>query len=456
MLHKKIYLYYNYIMLNLKKSLIITLFIIFSINFTFSVEVNPSEIADIIKNIQFRISILTENNPDKIIEEKLLKLKSKIDIYVSFNKKIITNDKEIIILIKDLEDKIKDIKLYNDDKELKLMLIYLKMRLITKEDQTETTDLDQETKKILEIIINDLDVDKIIKQMEEKGEGKYNVKDNSDDNTILVKYLLIKIYELENKISTLKNENNSEKDTELEEKIKKLDEMEKNIEKIIKEKTEEEMVNILNELKVEDEKLQEKIDKIIEQRKKDKKVMLNPVNKYQWGKQFSFQLGLGLSGIYTVITAGIMFPKIKNLCTMGLLFNFGISTPGSYVAENFRTSLIAGSYYISFSSPVFTTYIRIYGGLEFYLGYIFSSNQISLFGSNITFGGYALGGMEFYFIKQIAFFIEAGVGLLYTYSLDPDPNWIRENALSKNNNNGTGIRLNFGIRIYTARNEKLK
>ena len=419
----------------MKKYIFIIIMGIMSVSL-FTKEIDPSELLNIIQNLEDRVKEIENLYQDEELNEIIKNIKGKIVQYKNEEVKIKDVVDEISEKIVLLEDRVKKLRFYNIDDELFMIINYLKNRL-------KKLDIKEKDKKLEELIHEKKDTKKKLETIENIIEEMGLEK--------IIEYLLNKIGDLENKIEDLsldkKDEERLRKVEELEKTIEKL---ENEIEKIIHKKEEDVVVlELIKDIMSQDKNLQDKINKIIEERKRDKKILASPVHSKQWGKEFAFQLNLGLTGIYTTVTTGIMFPKIKNLCTMGLLFNFHVAMPGTFIAETYRTAIPSGTYFISFSTPMFANFMRICFGAEFQFGAIFSTTITDLFGLNFTFGAFGFGGIEFYLIKQIAFFIEAGAGIMYTFG---DTTNI---AIKNNNANGTGLKLNFGVRFYVAPNKKI-
>lgn len=407
--------------------IIICFVLLFQFNFLYGDDISPNELLVIIGQIEDRVNELQELNSDRKIQQIIDELKDIIFDYQYKGKDIEDVNDIIVEKIGDLEDRINKLRFLNVDDEMSITLRYLKNRL-SKLDKKLT---DDEVKEMIR----------------EKKTLKQKRDDYGDEGSkSIIEYLVEKVTKLEQRIEYLQEQGADA------EKLKKIEELEEKMDELLTGEKKEEIMKMIKEIEDKDKQiqfeLQKKVDMLMEDRRAEKAKLERPIADEQWGKQFAFQLNLAMTGIYTTISAGVMFPKIKNIVAIGTLFNLHVATPGTWVSDLNRAMALDGSLFVTFNSPVFINFIRIYAGGDFHFGSTFSATIVDHFGSNFTFGVFGMGGMEFYLLRQLAFFIEAGAGIMYMIGDET------VSQVSQNNNNGTGIKLNFGMRIYVATKKK--
>ncbi|MBN2544565.1 MAG: hypothetical protein JXB50_02130 [Spirochaetes bacterium] len=469
--------------------MLITCFFIYSDNNI----IDPNEIYIALDQVEYFIKNIAELKNDNDIQIKILELRSLAKEYQKYNKKIYTSD-ELFFLKIDILDQLIETKRYlNVDDGLNITLKYLKNRFVVFEEKikeeelkliAESRDKVKELLQKLDLTVTDEMLTEITREIVRENR-KNNLNLNltalaADQETlkviypIFLSYLMKKIAVIEEKISFKKIIEGDEKivkTTEIKkEDIENVDQLYEKIEELSetvellsrKSVSDEELLNsLLDELKnlnieIKDD-IKKRLDKINDDRKKEIEIFKKRISSDQWGKGFGFSLSVGQAGIYTTCAVGILSPKIANLFTIALAGNIGSSLPGTVTSERTRTSIATGSLSIAFFSPMFSNFIRIYLGAEMHIGITFGFYDFDIFLPSVTLGGYGFGGIEFYLISQIAFFIEAGGGVMHIFSdVDQNDTTLDTYDMRLSNNNGTGIKLNFGVKFYMNFTKKSK
>ncbi len=448
--------------------------------------IEPNEIYIALDQIEYFIKNITELSSDKDIQVKIFELKSLTKEYEKYNKKIYTSDELFFLKIDILDQMIETKRFLNVDDGLNITLKYLKNRFIVFEEKIKKEELKliAESKEKVKELLQKLDLTvtdemlteitrEIVRENRKSGLNLNLAALSADQETlkiiypIFLSYLMKKIAMIEEKINFNKIKEGEIKISDATADIKKLDietntQLYAKIEElnqtvIVLSKKTKDYEELLNSLVLQLKKLnidlnddiKKRIEKINEERKKESEIFKQRISSDQWGQGFGFNLSVGQAGIYTTCSLGISFPKIANLFALGLAGNIGTSLPGTLTAERTRTSILTGLLSIAFFSPMLSNFIRIYIGAEMHVGITFGFYDFDVFMPSVTLGGYGYGGIEFYLISQIAFFIEAGGGVLHIFSdVDQNDNTINTYDMRLSNNNGTGIKLNFGVKFY--------
>lgn len=176
----------------------------------------------------------------------------------------------------------------------------------------------------------------------------------------------------------------------------------------------------LEELRQRTQDLERELDRLLRQEGETfEDVVL--AQKVQWGRGIGLELSGGLMGVGALGTLGFSLPKITfgndgaggflggalKLSVVSDSVPVRIFDAGSLQHEDSRFHLMAGPS-ITFGSPLFLNFVRMYGGIDLYLGTVMTVTNS--YDANLFTGGLGYGGVEIYSSAHTAFYIECGGG----------------------------------------------
>lgn len=183
-------------------------------------------------------------------------------------------------------------------------------------------------------------------------------------------------------------------------------------------------------------------------------LQLEKGREHAWGNKVGFEVSTGIQGIMSFIQLGLLFPRADNSLFLDLKVKYMSSlTWATYIdqdnnAVSFHPSVIGGAVSFGGYSPVFYDCVRVYGGLDVFLGYSFTPYDSAirqtgnLIGDNLTYALLGYFGLEFFTSKHISMILDAGGGFKSLIGDKSNQYAIASSWL------GSGFGIKMGIRYY--------
>jgi hypothetical protein len=172
------------------------------------------------------------------------------------------------------------------------------------------------------------------------------------------------------------------------------------------------------------------------------------------GEKIGFEVSTGIQGIMSFIQLGILFPRINNTIFIDAKVKYMSSlTWATYIDQDnnsvsFHPTIIGGAVSFGGYSPLLYNCMRMYGGVDLFLGYSFTPYDSAirqtgnLIGDNLTYAIWGFFGLEFFTSEHLALILDAGGGFK---SLIGDKN---NQYLIASSWLGSGFGIKMGIRYY--------
>jgi hypothetical protein len=167
-----------------------------------------------------------------------------------------------------------------------------------------------------------------------------------------------------------------------------------------------------------------------------------------------FEVSTGIQGIMSYVQLGFLFPRADNNLFFDLKVKYLSSlTWATYIdqdnnAVSFHPSVIGGAFSFGGYSPLFYDCVRVYGGLDVFLGYSFTPYDSAirqtgnLIGDNLTYALLGFFGLEFFTSEHISMILDAGGGFKSLIGNKSNQYVIASSWL------GSGFGIKMGIRYY--------
>ena len=172
------------------------------------------------------------------------------------------------------------------------------------------------------------------------------------------------------------------------------------------------------------------------------------------GEKVGFEVSTGIQGIMSFVQLGLLFPRADNGMFFDLKAKYMSSlTWATYIdqdnkAVSFHPSVVGGAFSFGGYSPVFYDCVRVYGGLDVFLGYSFTPYDSAirqtgnLIGDNLTYALLGFFGLEFFTSDHISMILDAGGGFKSLIGDRSNQYAIASSWL------GSGFGIKMGIRYY--------
>jgi hypothetical protein len=170
--------------------------------------------------------------------------------------------------------------------------------------------------------------------------------------------------------------------------------------------------------------------------------------------KIGFEASTGIQGIMSFVQLGILFPRINDTLFIDLKVKYMSSlTWATYIdqdgnAVSFHPAVIGGAVSFGGYSPLIYNSVRMYGGVDLFLGYSFTPYDSAIFqtgnliGDNLTFALWGFFGLEFFTSEHISLIIDAGGGFKSLIGDKSNQYVIASSWL------GSGFGIKMGIRYY--------
>ncbi len=177
-------------------------------------------------------------------------------------------------------------------------------------------------------------------------------------------------------------------------------------------------------------------------------------NEQVFRNKLGFEASTGIQGIMSFVQLGILFPRINNRIFIDLKVKYLSSlTWATYIdqdnnAVSFHPTIIGGALSFGGYSPLIYNCVRMYGGMDLFLGYSFTPYDSAilqtgnLIGDNLTFALWGFFGLEFFTSEHISLIIDAGGGFKSLIGDKSNQYVIASSWL------GSGFEIKMGIRYY--------
>jgi hypothetical protein len=170
--------------------------------------------------------------------------------------------------------------------------------------------------------------------------------------------------------------------------------------------------------------------------------------------KLGFEVSTGIQGIFSFFQLGILFPRINDTLFVDLKVRYMSSlTWATYIdqdknAVSFHPAVIGGAVSFGGYSPLLYNCVRMYGGMELFLGYSFTPYDSyllqtgNLIGDNLTYALLGFFGLELFTSEHIALILDAGGGLKNIFGDKSNQYTIASSWL------GSGFGIKMGVRYY--------
>ena len=183
-------------------------------------------------------------------------------------------------------------------------------------------------------------------------------------------------------------------------------------------------------------------------------IQLEKGREHTWGNKVGFEVSTGIQGIMSFIQLGLLFPRADNSLFLDVKVKYMSSlTWATYIdqdnnAVSFHPSVVGGAFSFGGYSPVFYDCVRVYGGMDVFLGYSFTPYDSAirqtgnLIGDNLTYALLGYFGLEFFTSEHISMILDAGGGFKSLIGDKSNQYAIASSWL------GSGFGIKMGIRYY--------
>ena len=212
------------------------------------------------------------------------------------------------------------------------------------------------------------------------------------------------------------------------------------------------------------------LEKDIDKLKRRNSNKTNPLEtKKYWGQGVNFEISHSLHGSYFSGSLGVFTPKILSFLNFGMKLYYMQNYYTRYLItlENYNRnwpSLLMGSFAINLGLPLVFNHTRLYGGVEFIMGFpvgdyvIVEENSVKKDPDSHSFGRYLIqsvygyGGVEIYATNWFAFFTEIGGGAMFQLNTTGEKN---DPIVTEDMPAGSGFMLKIGTRFYIPEKKKV-
>ena len=172
------------------------------------------------------------------------------------------------------------------------------------------------------------------------------------------------------------------------------------------------------------------------------------------GDSLGLQVGIGVQGSLSYFECGVILPPIGDRVSIGLKAR-GMSsvTWATFIHKDgrsvsFHPVVVGGVVSVGGASPLFDETYRMYGGMDFLLGYSFTPYDSliyktgNLIGPNLTFGVWGYGGIEVFTAQKLSYCLDSGGGFKTLFGDKKNLYAIGSSWL------GSGFGIRTGLRTY--------
>ena len=172
------------------------------------------------------------------------------------------------------------------------------------------------------------------------------------------------------------------------------------------------------------------------------------------GGSVALQFSIGTQGSMSFAEVGAVFPSLGDSVFLGLKARFMSScTWATFIHQNgesvsFHPVVAAGVVAVGGASPMIQDVYRMYGGMDFLLGYSFTPYDSaiygtgSLIGKSLTFALWGFYGLELFTDEKISYYLDSGGGFKSLFCDKSNLYAIASSWL------GSGFGLKTGTRFY--------
>ena len=173
------------------------------------------------------------------------------------------------------------------------------------------------------------------------------------------------------------------------------------------------------------------------------------------GTGFGFELSTGTQGAFSIMQAGILFPRIRGKLFVDVKVRYmSALTWATFIHKDtleqvsFHPVVAAGVFSFGGYSPMIYGCVRMYGGSDLLLGYSFTPYDSliygtgNLIGQNLTFAVLGHFGLEFLTSERSSVFLDVGGGYKSLFGDDTNLYVIASGWL------GCGFGFKMGVRLY--------
>lgn len=171
-------------------------------------------------------------------------------------------------------------------------------------------------------------------------------------------------------------------------------------------------------------------------------------------KGFGFEVSTGLQGILSFVQLGVLFPLVGDSLFIDLKLKYLSSiTWATYIdpdgnSVSFHPTVIGGVVSFGGYSPLIYDSVRLYGGMDLFLGHSFTPYDSgirqtgNLIGDNLTFAVLGFFGLEFFTSPHMSLILDAGGGYKSLFGDKSNQYVIASGWL------GSGFGIKMGVRYY--------
>jgi hypothetical protein len=172
------------------------------------------------------------------------------------------------------------------------------------------------------------------------------------------------------------------------------------------------------------------------------------------GNSLGLEVAIGVQGSLSYVECGVILPPIGDTVAIGFKARAMSSvTWATFIHKDGRSVsvhpvVVGGIVSVGGASPLFENTYRMYGGMDFLLGYSFTpwDNLVyktgNLIGRNLTFGLWGYAGIELFTAEDISYRLDSGGGFKSLYGDKHNLYAIASSWL------GSGFGIRTGLRRY--------
>jgi len=179
------------------------------------------------------------------------------------------------------------------------------------------------------------------------------------------------------------------------------------------------------------------------------------------GSSLALEIGVGTQGILSFQEIGLRMPLVRERFFVELKVRLLSSlTWATFVdlrsgeSVSFHPDVIGGVLSCGGVSPVFSDLLRMYGGMDLFVGYSFTPwdsavyGVPNLIGGNVTYAFWGYFGFELLPGPRVSLFLDAGGGFKSIRADRENPYAMASSWL------GSGFGLKMGVRFYLGRGNR--
>jgi hypothetical protein len=179
-----------------------------------------------------------------------------------------------------------------------------------------------------------------------------------------------------------------------------------------------------------------------------------PLHERPFRKNFGFEVSTGIQGILSFVQLGVLFPLVGDSLFIDLKLKYLSSiTWATYIdtegnAVSFHPAVIGGAVSFGGYSPLFYDCVRMYGGVDLFIGHSFTPYDSwfrqtgNLIGDNLTYAALGFFGLEFFTSPHMSIILDAGGGFKSLFGDKNNQYAIASGWL------GSGFGIKMGVRYY--------